>query len=502
MAATLSQDTVDPVSDLIHELSSTRWRSDALLRRAVAHAAAIAPEVIATVDKAAAGVYLLPAQSNLLFWGIHILGASKHTALFQPLLRLIRRDREQYLEQLLGDAVTATLPQVLIATFDGNAEQLIEAAADRTADSFVRWSLLETLAQVTFDGRIPRQTTWGFLDRFEREPLADPDDSVWEGWVDAITHLGFSDLFDSVRRVWDAGWIPPDMADRDLVEGRFAEALSLPPGDPTMFIKYGRKPLNDPAETLAWVATEEPRSRYKSEKHRNDPAATISLKDEEIHWLEGFLETDNVPPVAMTMEQIDGFFCALACGPSVPASEFMEIIWNPEADPDWSEGPTFDSAEQTAYVESLLHRHLGSIVRRLERRHPHEVMLAFDVDESPARTWVAGFLRGVAHRAKEWGAHGNPFIQQFLAGLLVLVEDEARLELEGIDRGSRDRIVDALPTNLVRLYEFWRGREDPYPPPVDNRYEGRKVGRNEPCPCGSGKKFKFCCGSPTKESLH
>ncbi|MCJ7501118.1 SEC-C domain-containing protein, partial [bacterium] len=24
--------------------------------------------------------------------------------------------------------------------------------------------------------------------------------------------------------------------------------------------------------------------------------------------------------------------------------------------------------------------------------------------------------------------------------------------------------------------------------------DGRKVGRNEPCPCGSGKKFKKCCG--------
>ena len=23
---------------------------------------------------------------------------------------------------------------------------------------------------------------------------------------------------------------------------------------------------------------------------------------------------------------------------------------------------------------------------------------------------------------------------------------------------------------------------------------GRKVGRNDPCPCGSGKKYKFCCG--------
>ena len=25
--------------------------------------------------------------------------------------------------------------------------------------------------------------------------------------------------------------------------------------------------------------------------------------------------------------------------------------------------------------------------------------------------------------------------------------------------------------------------------------KGRKIGRNEPCPCGSGKKYKKCCGA-------
>ncbi len=27
--------------------------------------------------------------------------------------------------------------------------------------------------------------------------------------------------------------------------------------------------------------------------------------------------------------------------------------------------------------------------------------------------------------------------------------------------------------------------------------KGRKIGRNEPCPCGSGKKYKHCCGRKT-----
>jgi preprotein translocase subunit SecA len=30
--------------------------------------------------------------------------------------------------------------------------------------------------------------------------------------------------------------------------------------------------------------------------------------------------------------------------------------------------------------------------------------------------------------------------------------------------------------------------------------DGRKVGRNEPCPCGSGKKYKHCHGQLAKEA--
>jgi preprotein translocase subunit SecA len=37
-----------------------------------------------------------------------------------------------------------------------------------------------------------------------------------------------------------------------------------------------------------------------------------------------------------------------------------------------------------------------------------------------------------------------------------------------------------------------RGEDTAAPAPV--RREGEKVGRNDPCPCGSGKKYKKCCG--------
>ncbi len=35
------------------------------------------------------------------------------------------------------------------------------------------------------------------------------------------------------------------------------------------------------------------------------------------------------------------------------------------------------------------------------------------------------------------------------------------------------------------------GAEEQKPEPIRNR--SQKVGRNDPCPCGSGKKFKNCC---------
>ncbi len=51
------------------------------------------------------------------------------------------------------------------------------------------------------------------------------------------------------------------------------------------------------------------------------------------------------------------------------------------------------------------------------------------------------------------------------------------------------RAATALPGILGRH----ESREVSSPEPVQT---GRKVGRNEPCPCGSGRKFKRCCGRP------
>jgi preprotein translocase subunit SecA len=52
---------------------------------------------------------------------------------------------------------------------------------------------------------------------------------------------------------------------------------------------------------------------------------------------------------------------------------------------------------------------------------------------------------------------------------------------------------------VVSIADFWR---DPQGRHGEEPLRSKKVGRNEPCPCGSGRKYKKCCGASTGPTLH
>ncbi|HTA92253.1 MAG TPA: SEC-C metal-binding domain-containing protein [Polyangiaceae bacterium] len=64
-----------------------------------------------------------------------------------------------------------------------------------------------------------------------------------------------------------------------------------------------------------------------------------------------------------------------------------------------------------------------------------------------------------------------------------------------------ERIAQELPSDLAqRANSLRQAFEDDNPArselaPIQPQAISNKVGRNEPCPCGSGKKFKKCCGA-------
>jgi len=67
-------------------------------------------------------------------------------------------------------------------------------------------------------------------------------------------------------------------------------------------------------------------------------------------------------------------------------------------------------------------------------------------------------------------------------------EDENRLKGEA---------VEFIPACVIAINDYWHeNKSGPDVLPftaLPFRRAGRKAGRNDPCPCGSGKKFKKCC---------
>ena len=58
---------------------------------------------------------------------------------------------------------------------------------------------------------------------------------------------------------------------------------------------------------------------------------------------------------------------------------------------------------------------------------------------------------------------------------------------------DRAEVIEALSGVSLAISDFWQAR-------AAGVYAGEtlsliKIGRNDPCPCGSGRKYKRCCGA-------
>ncbi len=80
-------------------------------------------------------------------------------------------------------------------------------------------------------------------------------------------------------------------------------------------------------------------------------------------------------------------------------------------------------------------------------------------------------------------------------GIVDRITEETLKTLFRIQRLRQD--PEQIPRRKKRNLNLSHGGEGGGP--VTVRRKDKKVGRNEPCPCGSGKKYKKCCGAASKE---
>jgi yecA family protein len=498
MALALRQEAAPTAAEIIETLKAAEARPDAALQAAVGVAGEIAPAVIAVVEEAAEGGDLSPEHGNLLFWGIHVLGAARRTELYQPLIRLIRQYPADELEELLGGATTETLGKIIISVFDGDAGALVDACADNGVDSFLRWNLIGALARLTFDGAVARDTTLAFLDRFEREPLAAPDDDAWQGWQDAIYLLGLEEMRERLHAACRDGRFVQPEGELEFCDQHLTIACNLAPGDPSLFDQAHYHPLGDPVEELQWVRnvdTEED----EDDQEESDPASAIALTEDEIEWLGAVFASDRMPDDAMSVEQIDGYFCALAMDADRNAAReaARAILGTPR------KASVFESEEQADRAARLVARMWNTVIDRLDAGYAHTPIL-WGSEAPKAQAWAEGFIAGMQAARLRWSnaAESEEDLRMFLVPIFGLALNEGEEE-EGLQATPEARAdwIAMLPATTVGLHATMWLHHERERKRVQQPARSTKVGRNEPCPCGSGKKYKRCCGSPEK-SLH
>jgi uncharacterized protein len=207
----------------------------------------------------------------------------------------------------------------------------------------------------------------------------------------------------------------------------------------------------------------------------------------------------------MTLEELDGFFAALICGPElVRPSEYLPVIWgdNIVLDDSFGKQPVFQD------FLSLIMCHWNVIADTLYSGDVFLPLLLEDDDGAThANDWATGFRRGMEFHKERWAAlladeeHGGLLVPIFALAHEHDPDPEMRPYKEAIGGDEREKLIVGAAAGVMGIYRYFKLQRSLEKEPLDSvttfRRNVPKIGRNDPCPCGSGKKFKQCCGRPT-----
>jgi uncharacterized protein len=220
------------------------------------------------------------------------------------------------------------------------------------------------------------------------------------------------------------------------------------------------------------------------------------LTDDELSRLDSLLAAVD-PEESMAVEELDGFFAALACCPEpIPAEEFEPVILGGNVD----EARARVGDKEFDRLRKLLERHRSTMAEQLYDGEGIAPVLGYD-DEGRAggNAWAIGFVRGMAMRPDAWQAlDDDDEHAPALDPLMVLVEEVEHPEdeePEPIPEEEREDAIAAMLDGVQEVYDFFASARERALAPETLRRDQPKVGRNDPCPCGSGKKYKQCHGA-------
>lgn len=226
------------------------------------------------------------------------------------------------------------------------------------------------------------------------------------------------------------------------------------------------------------------------------------LTDSEVIQVGDFLGKVPDGPIP-NAEALDGFIAALICCPDlVTPIEYMAVLLNDEQQDDQDAVVQFENEKEIAQFYKLVIRHWNDVRRQLRSGGVYVPLVLDDEDgKFQANDWAQGFLYGTRLRHEIWvGLMKDEEGINFMIPIWTLAHEhdddpEMRPFDEPITEDRREDLLIEASLGVMGICNYFLEQQNhQFQSQETFARSGRKTGRNAPCPCGSGRKFKQCCG--------
>ena len=440
------------------------------VQSAIALAETLAPAISGVLDLAASGGTLTKDEENLIFSGLYALAEARCASVFPALLRFLNGP-SMTIEGVF-DEDFMHLSGLLVSLADTDTAPLFALARNGDILEEVRSAAISALARLVWEGRADPDAFVSVLDDFDREQERIPAVFTYFAWAEAILSLRLRALIPRVRKAFEAELLPFDELDWQ----EWLDEMEKPEQH------FAAEPIDSAETALSFFKEREPHA--------------LEISPGRLGWLSRALLIPAATGQCLPFEMVDGFFTGVACGPP-PRPSFADVIgeiWT-ETTPE----EIFRRTEVQQDVEALLRQRFYSIGRRLAKGIPPQPFFSDGEGSDRARLWARGFAQAIMRNSTAWeplaeNQAGQGMLQAivFPAGVPDRRESRRTAKLRGA-------ASDGLGDLALEIRQFWTDG------PPDWAVRAVKPGRNDPCPCGSGKKFKKCCrelASPPKRLAH
>jgi uncharacterized protein len=220
----------------------------------------------------------------------------------------------------------------------------------------------------------------------------------------------------------------------------------------------------------------------------------------ELDWLEEFLLNridedqykDGMDEGLICLSELDGFFAAIVSGPEpVLPSVWLPVLWG-DFEPEWQ------SMEDAEKAIGLLMRFMNGVAAFFQHA-PENYEPMFEYREVEGREytivdeWCEGYMLGVSLNQAAWQLDSAE-VKQLIEPIVAFTEQADFRGHNAENTEDVHSLQQEITPNVIRLHAYWLERRSDAPPGNQTvRHSKPRPGRNDPCPCGSGKKYKKCC---------